>query len=182
MSEFIIILVGNLMTNDIHKKISIRLVRPENKADLYQFMQDETGRSIRNQKSAYGPKEFEAYYLHEIQSQHHFVLVRQGDQDVGYFQASINHQHRIAQIYFSFLWDHPTLTTTFPFALNLLTAWLKEKTQTERFVIPITGIHADIEALLLSCEQVKQSIVLAQEHLDKDHQRQPVTFYDYFLS
>ena len=173
------------MINTNHNPISLHLVDQKNNNDLtnlYLLMKDEKGMQIRNQRSIYTPKEFEAYFLHTTQADNHFILVSQDDKDIGYFQASLNKQHRLAQIYFTFLWNHEDLSHAFVSAFNLLTTWLKENHQIERIALPITGEHTDIQKLLLSNEQIKQSIVLAQEHLDKDNQRQPVTFYDCFIA
>lgn len=122
------------------------------------------------------------YLRHALQADNAFFLANKEDENIGFFHIAFNWQHRLAQVYFTFLWDYENLPQIFSSSLKLLAMWLKDYHQIERITLPITGVHPDIDSLLLSCEEITQSIVLAQEHLDKDHQRQPVTFYDYFLS
>lgn len=169
-----------------NNKLKVSFVDIENPMDLlnlYFLMNDEKGMLLRNQHHAYTQKKLEAYlrYHRENNGDLFFLIKSQSDDPIGYYQVTLNRQHLVAHIYFSFLWDIPELNLIFIEAFEVIKGFLKAQFKIQRIVLPITGNHPDVEQLILNHPHITSSITLQQEHLDKCNVRQLVTYYDYFV-
>lgn len=152
----------------------------KNLESLYLLINEKKGMAIRNARY------IDKHNLQRYLSQHKkagsifYLITDETETILGFFKVDINLQHLSAHLNFGFDWDIPTLSTVFIESFEILREILISKFKIERILIPITGTHTDIEALIQSHPKIIHSITLQQEHLDKDGIRQPVTYYDYF--
>lgn len=166
--------INHIVLKGLDKKSKVELL------DLYHFMNDPLSMSIRNQRHEISQPDLQSYLNSNVDDGKNFILIKYQNKTVGYFQVNVN--PNLVHLYFSFLWDMTNLFEIFSIAFEKISTYLNDSHNINRLVLPITGDHTNIEVLLLAHPRIKKTVTLQQEHLDKDNNRQPVIFYESYIS